>query len=782
MSRWRDPGADLEERVEALLCDLGHRDLVAVLLGDFTPFSSRGVPAPHYVDAGTGLRDAEGATAFPAGIALAASFDPDLAERYGAAVGEQARRAGFTVVLGPTLDLARDPVCGRIGEAFGEDPHLAGVIGAAHVTGLQSRHVVAQVKHYVGYTTEKRRTGHGLDPRGEAVDVTVSDAMLHDTLLRPFEAAVRAGAWSMMGSYNRLRGEYVCQGPLLELPRRLWHWRGFYCPDFLLAVRDPAKALAAGLDLGALGGDGGRDPDLLAGLPESRLRGLVGNVARAMIGCGLVDDPLPPPAPPATPAHREIALETAVAGAVLLANDGVLPLAADSRVALIGPSGEDAFHVVGGAAAVTADPSRVSSPRDALADHFPDLRVAQGSLGDVPLPLVPAEVLRLPQGGPGIEVEFSDGHREVRAVVDHVADPHRPAAPWPSLWRTRITPRTTGAHRFSLTFGGEATLLVAGQVVLAGTRELEVFVAGPATPLQAVVELTAGEAVDLEIRYAPGPAITIPVAGLGPTLRLGWQEPDSLLAEAVAVAATAEVAVVLVGVAAGEGMDRTDLRLPGDQDELVRRVAEANPNTVVVLNASGAVECPWADQVAAILQLWYPGETFGEALAALLLGDAEPGGRLPLTFPRYREQLPGAVAPGEIPERLDLDVPFGYRSRGLRDQGARFPFGFGLGYADTSWEVAAHPGGVMVQVTNHTDRPTTDVVQVYDEEGSLVAFSKVRIEACGVAAALVPIGAGALARWDAGAGRRITPPGPHRLRVARHSDDPGTPVVIAPEG
>lgn len=795
--RWLDKELPLEERVSAVVAELSAADLQAIALGDFDPLTSRGIPAPNYVDAGTGLRGVEGATAFPAGIALAASFDQSLAEEYGAAVGEEARRAGFSVLLGPTVDLARDPVGGRIAEALGEDPHLAGTLGAAHVRGVQSRHVIAQVKHFVGYNGEKRRTGHGLEPdRGDSMDVQVGEQHLHDIYLRPFEATVRAGAWSMMGSYNRLGGAYVCESPdILGIPRRHWSWQGFYCPDFIFAVRDPAKALHAGLDLGALGGDGGRTPEMVAAADPQLLARAAANIVRAMIGVGLVDHPLPTPAEPSSEAHRELALRTAVAGAVLLRNDGLLPLSGHESIALIGPSGDNAIHVVGGAASVSLTPSRVTSPREAIAARAREVSLAEGSLGDVPLPPIPASAFSLPDGsGPGVEVTFTDGARtwiEVHARIDHELDPLTPGKAWPLTCRTTLTPTVSGDHRISLTMGGFARLRIDGHLLLAGARETERFISGPHYPLQALVPLRAGEPVALEIDFEPGPAISIPPMGLGPTLRLGWQEPDDRLDAAARIAADSDVAIVFATMATGEGMDRDGLKLPGDQDDMIRRVCAANPRTLVVLNTPGAVEMPWAGDAAGILQVWYPGERYGEALALMLFGDEEPGGRLPLTFPHRREHLPGALEPGEVPESLDYDVDegIGYRAVDVIRNGALFPFGFGLGYADTTCTVSNNrrlpDGSVELELTatNHSERATVHVAQVYarrqgESARELIGIQRIALGPRAQERRLLVVAPGDLARWDTTVQARMPVAGHHTLYVATHSGEEGHPVEM----
>ena len=806
---WRDPGRLLHTRVEALLADLSREDKIAVALSDWSPLQRRGMPWPHYVDAGTGLRGVDGgATAFPAGIALAASFDEDLAERYGSAVGAEARAAAFSVLLGPTLDPTRDPRGGRIPEAFGEDPYLSGLLGAAHVRGVQSNHVIAQLKHFVAYNTEVRRTGHGPPwARGDAMDVRVSHATLQDVYLRPFQMAVEAGAWSMMGSYNRLNGEYVCESrDVLDIPRREWGWRGFYCPDFMFAVRDDAEALAAGLDLGALDGAGHRTVEMLTSpdLPTDMLDTIVGNVVRALIASGLADDPLPEPGVPSTAEHRELARAAAIAGTVLLINrNNTLPLGGEVRsIAIIGPSGADALYVVGGSAAVTVDPERAVSPLDGLrnrAGSSVEVLSAQGSLGDVPLPLVPAAAFTLPDAsGPGVLVESinADGGTQTQVLpsIDHFVEMDEMAEAWPKHWSTRLTSEVSGRHRLSLQLGGRATVRVDGQVVMQGSRELERFFGGPAYPLQCVVDLEAGRPVALEIEYEVGPALAIPPEGMGPTVRLGWRPADSLLDDAVAAASRTDVAVVIVTMASGEGMDRDSLALPGEQDELVSRVTAANGRTIVVLNTPGAVLMPWLDDVAAVLQVWYPGEQFGTALADVLFGDAEPGGRLPLTFPLDLADLPGgdqgrADTPSEL--RFDEGAAIGYRSDGVRRNGALFPFGFGLSYSDTSHRVVStelRDGDIRlaIEVSNNGDRPTSHVLQLYAElhargDRELAGVLRVPLpprETTDVEAVLPST---AFARWSESACHRTPVAGDHLVRVAVSSADPGYPMAVRVE-
>ena len=248
-----------------------------------------------------------------------------------------------------------------------------------------------------------------------------------------------------------------------------------------------------------------------------------------------------------------------------------------------------------------------------------------------------------------------------------------------------LTPAQDGHHRFSLAVAGKSSLYLDGALVAEGAREAIRFIDGPSYALQAVVHLVAGQPVTIRVEYETGPALVVEEFGLRPEVRLGWQPPDSLIDDAAALAARCDAAVVIVNQASGEGMDRQSLALPGDQDRLITEVARNNPRTVVVLNTPGPVLMPWLDEVAAVLQVWYPGEQFGTALASVLFGDEDPGGRLPVTFPAHAgqgpvqavEQYPGIGGVATYTE----DILVGYRFFAANNQQPLFPFGHGLSFA-----------------------------------------------------------------------------------------------------
>jgi beta-glucosidase len=733
------------DRAADIIAKMSLDDKIALACGDFGAVAHLGLPALSFTDGGNGVRVTGDATAFPVCVSLAASFDEQLAYRFGSAVGEETRSAGHNVLLGPALDIARTPLAGRLPEAFGEDPYLTGVLGAAYVRGVQEN-VVAMVKHFVVNNFETGRTGAGWPPpdRGPAVDVHVSRRALEEIYFPPFKRAlVDAGAGSVMGSYNQVNGCYACQHPeLIATLKDRWGWPGFVAPDFMFAVRDPLAAARAGLDLPGLDDAEGRRPeDFTSGrVSRARLDDVVRRMVGTMVTHDLLDRPAAVPGPP-TDGHLELAAEAAVAGSVLLVNRaGTLPLGDDVRsVAVIGPAELDAMYIMGGSPAVALHPERVVTPLAGIRQWTGDrVRVehAQGSWGDVPLPAVPPALLSTPPGsgapaGPGVLAEYTDGPAgtpgqrvtRVEPGIEVTGPPAGFGPVWWATWTTVLTPAHAGHHRFSLAVAGQGSLYLDGALAAAGAREAIGFIDGPAYALQATVDLVAGQPLTIRVEYETGPALEVAEFGLRPEVRLGWQPPDSLIGDAATLAARCDAAVVIVNQASGEGMDRQSLALPGDQDRLITEVAHRNPRTIVVLNTPGPVLMPWLDDVAAVLQVWYPGEQFGTALARVLSGAEDPGGRLPVTFPAHASQGPvQAIAQypgiGGVATYTE-DILVGYRFFAVHDQQPLFPFGHGLSFARFSYENLRvdRPGDGEIRVSfglvNDSPRPGHDVAQLY---------------------------------------------------------------------
>jgi beta-glucosidase len=394
---------------------------------------------------------------------------------------------------------------------------------------------------------------------------------------------------------------------------------------------------------------------------------------------------------------------------------------------------------MGGSPAVKLHPGRVVTPLAAIRQRAGSaVRVehAQGSWGDVPLPGIPPALLSTPAvpgtlAGPGVLAEYVDGPavRPGKRVTQtepgiEVTDPPAGFGPqWHASWTTVLTPAQDGHHRFSLSVAGKSSLYLDDVLVAEGAREAIRMIDGPLYALQAVVHLVAGQPLTIRVEYETGPALIVEEFGLRPEIRLGWQPPDTLIDDAATLATQCDAAVVIVNQASGEGMDRQSLALPGDQDRLITEIAHNNPRTVIVLNTPGPVLMPWLDEVAAVMQVWYPGEQFGTALARVLFGDDDPGGRLPVTFPAHAgqgpvqavEQYPGIGGVATYTEGILV----GYRFFAANNQQPLFPFGHGLSFARFGYEnlELRRTGSGDIQasfgIVNNSARAGCEVAQLY---------------------------------------------------------------------
>ncbi|HEX3213705.1 MAG TPA: glycoside hydrolase family 3 C-terminal domain-containing protein, partial [Actinomycetota bacterium] len=547
---------------------------------------------------------------------------------------------------------------------------------------------------------------------------------LRELYLAPFEHLVReAGAWMVMAAYNGVNGPTMTESPLLVDPLKgEWGFDGVVVSDWH-ATRSLAAAGPSLTDLAMPGPDGPWGDDLVAAvrdgsIPETavddKVRRLLCLAARVgaleEVGPGAVDSPAHPVSRSATLPLRGAAIpagwvtpgpvlarEAAAAGAVLVRNQGLLPLdpAGLTRVAVVGPGAVRPRSQGGGSA--TVFPVAVVSPVEGLEAalgagaevvHGPGARIRRG-----PEPVTAGQVTDPETGEPGLAVRFLDADGAVLQAEHRLAG----KLIWLGLEVLRRTARIEVAARLRARVGGEHGIGVAGTGrfrLTAGDRVLVDERIRPETDDAA--GLLAAPRRGGRLALAEGDEVDLTVVhhvedGAAASVTLAVEEPsppeDEELADAVALAVGADVAVVVVGTTAeieSEGYDRASLALPGRQDELVRAVAAANPRTVVVVNAGSPVELPWRDQVPAILLSWFPGQEFGHALADVLLGRVEPGGRLPTTWPARQADVPvldTRPVAGRLEYREGLHV--GYRAWARAGTGPAFPFGHGLGY--TTW-------------------------------------------------------------------------------------------------
>ncbi len=747
-----------------------------------------------YCDGGNGVRGAEGATAFPSALAVAASFDTDLARRYGVALGAEVRAAGCNVLLGPVLDVARTPWDGRTGEGLGEDPELTAQIGGAIIEGVQSEGVISVAKHVVANNAEIGRTGDGpAARRTDAIDVRVDEKTLHEVYLRPFRRAIQQhGLAGLMGSYNRLGGRYVCENTeVWRIVRDEWDFTGVTVPDYLFAIRDDAAALDAGMDLPGLDDIHGRTAEMVSALDDEHLDRLVGHVLLAAEMVRLEPATAVDKSALGSVPTRELAEEIAVSGAVLLKNSGLLPLAPGTKVALFTPHSLDHITTIGGSAAVSAPQGRATGLGPALSDLGFSVDEMNIVAADLPLPAATAsEGLRLIQAIISTARGVDDRRLQTFAVAAAEVD----ADEWSAVVRGEFVAPLTGGYRVTATFAGRAELFVRGVPEVAGFREASPLLAGPEYPMHAVFAAVQGERIDIELRYETGPALSIPGTSTAPALRVGVQPLDdpTRLAEA---ARRADVAIVVVGRASGESMDVESLRLPPDQERLIESVAGAQANTVVVTLGSGPLAMPWHALPPAILHMWQAGERAGTAIGALLSGHGEPGGRLPLTFPYSDDDVP--LDPGGYPG-LDNRAEYTERAavgyRGYQERGIDplFPFGHGLGYAsielgEVTWEVGPTTISALANVHNSGSRAGSVVLQLYarrpgEDSWALAGFGRSEMPPAGEEEIVITTAVADLAaRLDGG---WLVVSGEYQFAVGLSSTDlhAMTTVAIEPDG
>ena len=638
---YRDARLPAEKRVADLLSRMTAEEKATMLSGsgwmESAPIERLGIPAIKMADGPMGVRSWAGSsaitglpgaplkvltTSFPAGVAMAATWDPELVEREGQAIGQEIKALGRDMILGPTVNINRMPLWGRNFEGYGEDPYLAGRLGVAYVRGVQGEGVIPSVKHFDANNEEFER---------HRIDEKIDERTLHEIYLPAFKAAVEeAGAWTVMSAYNKVNGVHCGESvPLLhDILQKEFGFKGFVVSDWG-STYSTAGTVNAGMDLEMPGGplmqpwlanprtqsagsSGGwlvADKvlaEVKAGhITEATLDDNVGRILRVIFVSGLFDHPHTATGEVDTPAQQAVARQGATEGIVMLKNaDSLLPLDAKKihSIAMIGPNA--AVARTGGGGSSLVRPKYAIAPLDGIRERV----------------------------GSGVEVKYALG------VGMDGEDP------------TVDTP-----------------------------------------------EVRAG-----------------------------------LLKEAADAAAHADVAVVVVGRYArleSESFDVKTMDLPAGQDELIAAVERANPHTIVVLNTGDPVTMTkWIAQTPALVEMWYSGQEGGHALASVLFGDANPSGKLPVSFPKKWEDSP---AYGHYPgENLKVDyaegIYVGYRYFDTKNVEPLFPFGFGLSYTTfaysdlkvTSERVSGkEPTVVSLKVRNAGTRAGAEVVQLYVHDG-----------------------------------------------------------------
>jgi beta-glucosidase len=767
--------ADLDERLARLTLERKVRLLTGASMFTLRGDEQIGLEPMAFSDGPTGVRglDFTGGPLtclFPNATLLASSWRHETAEEVGRLLAEEAERQHIHVVLGPTVNLHRSPLGGRLFEAYSEDPLLTGRLAAAYVSGLQSQGVGACVKHLVANEAETERHG---------VDSVVDERTLRELYLLPFEIAVEdADPWSVMAAYNNVNGIPATEhGPVNNvILKGEWGWRGLLMSDWF-ATRSAAAAANGGLDLVMPGPTGPWGPALVQAVQagevdeaviDDHLRRLLLLAARV----GALDssrnwrEDLPEPG---GAVRREQLTRLAAEGMTVLVNDGALPLARGASVALIGRPALETTCMGGGSASVRA-PHQVSIA-DGLTEAMGGVSVVDG-----------VAVRARPRAG-RFEMRVRMYGASGALLSDHVSEEARTVGVMPDQELgedvTRVVMSATvpgGAMRIGVLAVGRATVTL-------GDSSYDVTLESESDDIGGDFLRPPGWQTDVVL---PGPTELVADVTLGGWAGLGLvAEPtpptdDEAIADAVAAAASAEVAVVVVGLTEEqetEAFDKSTLALPGRQDELVSAVAAVARRTVVVVNAATPVLMPWRDQVDAILWAGLPGQEGGHAVAAALLGDIEPAGRLVTSFPAADGASPAwDVVPTSGRLRYEEGVFVGYRGYAARRAPAPAHwFGEGLGYGEWEYGAVSLAGSVVtVDLANVSARSSREVVQVYldptedDQPIRLVGWTTVALAAGETRSVEVTCDPRAGRTWDNGGWRPLAS---GRLLVARGLGD-----------
>lgn len=789
----------IEARVNEMLHKLTLDQKIDLIGGNgmmIRPEPAAGFPGLRMSDGPVGVRTGTVDTAYTAGIALAASWDPELAGRVGTAIGQDARARGINFVLGPGVNIYRMPMDGRNFEFFGEDPFLASRIAVGYIEGLQSQGVSATIKHYALNNQEWDRHNVSSD---------AGERTMREIYFPVFEAAVKeAHVGAVMNSYNLINGEHATQNNWLnnEVLKKEWGFQGILMSDWA-ATYDGIAAANGGLDLEMPHGDFMNRKTLLPAIQESKVSvdtidDKVRRIFRTTLQFGFLDRPQENPAFSLYNQNgRQTALDEARESIVLLKNQNdLLPLDVNQyhTIAVIGPDAWPA--VTGGGGSSQATPfdsvsilegiSRIPGVKVLYAPGLPSIRdIFQNT------------EFESRDGKPPITIEtFNNGDFAGNPAVTYAdaidgwrTDVWTPGVPLTKSVRYTATyvPKTTGNYLFvaAATASDTYRLFVDDKQVMAQ----------PAHESQAPqfieLPLTAGKPIQVRLDYPPDAP--------EPRIGFGIAAVSSLVSpEAKAIAAQADAVVVSVGynsASEAEGFDRS-WKLPFGQDALIKAIRAVNKNTIVTLTAGGGVDTrSWLDSVPAFLHNWYPGQEGGTALAEILFGLRSPEGKLPISFERSLEDNPAydnyyAPASGETQHvRYAEGVFLGYRYYTSTQKRPLYPFGFGLTYSTFSFSnlhlsaKQVNPeDGVLISfdVTNTGHRDAADVAELYVGDPSakikrpameLKGFSKVRLSPGQTKRVELQLNRRSLAYWDeAEHGWRVDP-GAFRVFVGDSSEN-----------
>lgn len=750
--------------INKLIQDLTLREKISLMSGFNSWYTNKidrlGIPSIKMSDGPNGVRgdsnSGKSSACFPCAISIGSTWDMDLINQLGIALGEEAKVKDVDVLLGPTINIHRHPLGGRHFESFSEDPFLTGKIATEYVKGVQSQDVAACLKHFIGNDTEYER---------HLVSSNIDEKTLREIYLLPFEMGIKEGnAQVVMSAYNKLNNIYCSSHKelLIDILKDEWGFDGYVVSDWGAALETEENA-KGGLDLEMPGPGNVWGDQLFTAVSEGKVEEeLIDDKVRRILNIAnfskRFENPTNKPEQSNnSEEHRKLLKEAAASGMVLLKNNDLLPLKSNVKnLAIIGPNAKEAQIIGGGSASLK--PHYQAHPLEAfqnkLGDHT-NISYAKGCHTHKFLPRVNEGFM---DDKEGFLVEYFEGSNfdENLLVKEHlignkfwvfegfakdvIAKFERPDIS--VRFSCAYTPDISGQHEFEIFGIGKARLFIDGEELIDNWTETspgEAFFSFSSDSKRALVNLIEGTTYQLEIRYK--------FEGNFPAIYIGCQAPDkvNLFDEALEVASAADQVILIVGTNSDwetEGNDRSDFNLPVNQNHLIEEVLRVNPNTLVVLNTGSPVKMPWADKAEAIMQTWFAGQEFGNALVDIITGEINPSGRLPTSFPKNIEDTPAFNSyPGkDLQMHYDEKLLVGYRWYDKKNIKTLFPFGHGLSYTNFEYsdlEVDVHPKNMVsckFSVRNTGQVTGIETAQCYvsfktiddsEPEKTLQGFSKI---------------------------------------------------------
>ena len=762
--------ADTEKRIDALLAKMTLEEKVAMCHAN-SKFYSAGAPrfgieelammdGPHGVrsepmrDEWTCLnREEDKCTYLPTLSALAATFDTTLARRFGETLGSEARFRGKDIILGPGINIIRTPLCGRNFEYMSEDPCLICKLAPEVVKGIESQDVAACVKHFALNNQELDRSG---------VNVTVSDRALHEIYLKGFYAAItEGGASSVMGAYNRYKGQHLCHNKYLvkDLLKGKWGFKGVYLSDWA-GCHDTDEAIFNGLDI-EMGTDKPYNEYYLADAflkkakadPEARriLDDKVRRILRLMFSVNKTS-PDRKKGEFNTKEHQSTAYDIASEAIVLLKNEGgLLPInkKKGKKILVMGPNAM-AKHAEGGSSSGIRTVYEIT-PYEGIKNRFGgdfEIEYESGNIDLTPSP-IPTQLLNIIEQKAGVRAfkhtVYNTVGETTEETVSYSADallPNSTSDAYKIEFSIKIP--ESGTYLFKIKSSAGVELYIGGTKRLKQNTNMWNARRGIAACFEYAADFCAGEDIDI--------ALYLKSEVKNAIFELGWNTPGEIAntsgeAELVKKAKAADYIIYCGGLNHSldtEGADKRNMELPPAQNIMIDKLSAINKNLIVTLTAGSPVEMPWIDKVRAVVWSWYAGMEGGNALADILLGSVIPSGKMPFTLPEKYDDCPAARYGEYRAKQCEYkeDIFVGYRGFEKDNTEPLFPFGHGLSYARFGYEnlnIQSAKDGITVSfdIVNESNIKAKEAAQVYIGQVSppvlrpakeLVAFKKVCLE------------------------------------------------------